>query len=41
MSSHQILIGIALVVAMLGLFRPALPCATVAVLLVCIDLLIR
>ncbi len=41
MNIHTILIGIALLLAILSIIKPAWPLLSVAVLLIAIDLLIR
>jgi len=40
-NAHQLLIGIALVLAIAGIVKPAWPLVPVAVILVCVDLLTR
>lgn len=41
MNTHQLLIGIALILAVAGIIKPTWPLVAVAVILVCVDLLAR
>ena len=41
MNIHLLLIGIAMILAIVAIIKPAWPCVAVSVLLICIELLMK